>query len=135
MPVLADAHDARDRPVGFEQGGIALHFGRDVHRVARDPVERARTNQIDQPFVHDVAEAGRMLLGEAQIFVHVEDRDAVPRDIIPGLQLLIERQLGIAGGEDRRRRALLGDRLTQDRSQIVRRGRREPLEGVEDAHA
>jgi hypothetical protein len=66
--------------------------------------------------------------------VHVEDAYPLPGDIIPGLQRLIERKLGVAGGEDRRRRAVLGDRLAEDRRQVVRRGRRKHCGRVEDAH-
>jgi len=105
-----------------------------IWRVARDPIECARANSSDQAFLEDPAETGRMLRVQPQIFVHVEDGYPLPGDSIPGLQRLIERSLGVAGGEDRRRRAALGDRLAQDRCQVIRRSRRERRDGVEHAH-
>ena len=77
--------------------------------------------QAFNPLAHVMAEAGRMIRRQAQVFVHVKERDLRPFQIAEFDQLLEKPDLRIAGGEYRRRAPLRHQGLLNETLHLARR--------------
>src|SRR5579859_395992 len=101
VAVLADAGEGHVDRVCCDQSVEALDLRIDVGGVAPDEVEGAQVGQVgDKPFLEIPAEARRMGLRHADIFVEVEGRHARPVDPWFGDQRGEELELAHAGGND-----------------------------------
>lgn len=100
VAVLPDAHDHDVGGVLTEQGGVAVALGLGVFSGDVDVEDLLEVGQPEDMLLQKVTEALGRVGGKADVLVHVEGVDAVPRDLFIGGQAPQHLVLGGGGGED-----------------------------------
>ena len=100
VAVFSDAHDHDIGGVLAEQGGVAVALGLGILCGDVDVEHLLEVGQPEDMLLQEVAEALGRVGGEADVLVHVEGVDAVPRDLFVGGQAPQHLVLGGGGGED-----------------------------------
>ena len=85
MAVLTDADRGDVEGAGRHEGREPLTFGGGVAR-SIDAVERGRRPRqtLEEPLAEIAPEARWMGVAQAGVFVEMEDRDLLPRDVFAG---------------------------------------------------
>ena len=109
MTVLADPHQHEIDRSRAQRRLVPGTLGVDVGRIPVDVLDVAGTQRNLDPLANPSPETGRVVFVEADVLVHVEHGDLVPRDRLIG-QRRDEIELGVAGRGDHPGTPPLADR-------------------------
>ena len=101
VAVLTDAEAAKIDGLRSEQFRVALAFAEGQQGVAFKVMEVFRFQSCFNTFAHVLSEAGRMICIDAQVLVHVKERDARPIHTSQGHQRVEKLELRVASRKDR----------------------------------
>ena len=121
MPVLANAEATQIDRLRPQQLGVTLAFLDRQQRVALQVVKYLRFDQALHPLAHAATETRRMTGRNAQVFVHVKERDLRPVHAAEFDQSFEKFDLRIARGKDCRGAALGQEYLLKIALHLARR--------------
>jgi hypothetical protein len=100
VSVLADTEATEIDGLGAEERSITRALGQGLVGVAGEIVKGRGAEAALYAFAEEPAEAGRVGVGDSEVFVHVKEGDAGPVDGVVGGEVLEEADLGSGGSEE-----------------------------------
>lgn len=122
VAIFADAEAAEIDGLRLEERGVPGDFVERQVALAVEVMELPGFDEEFHAFAHITTEARRVIAGDSEVFVHVEQGDLGPIDAAGLDESFEEPDLGITGGEDGGGGTLAGDDLGQVVSDLGRHG-------------